>query len=149
MLYSKYCEYSIRALSYLYACAQREKYVMVKEISEKTNIPHHFLSKIFQDLANTDWVISKKGKNGGFTMAVDGKQIKLMDIIRWSDGDQSLKKCVIGGDNECGRDDRCLMHHRCSELRNQIMSFFETMSLYDVAEMNPQFDIKELLIKQD
>ena len=135
MMYSKYCEYSIRALTYLYAKTQSDKYVMVKEISEKTNIPYHFLSKIFQDLANTNWVVSKKGKNGGFAMSIDGKKLKLMDIIQWSDGINGFNKCIIGGERVCGRDNRCLMHHRCSELRNQITSFFETMSIYDVAEM--------------
>jgi len=56
MLYSKYCEYVIKALSYLTVYGKPDKYVMVREISEKVNIPYHFLSKIFQDLASTNWV---------------------------------------------------------------------------------------------
>jgi Rrf2 family protein len=135
MLYSKYCEYSIIALAYLYSKKDVDKYIMVREISEKTKIPHYFLSKIFQDLANTEWVISKKGRNGGFVIAVDGKKLRLMDIIEWSDGIQGFNDCIIGGNDECGRDLRCTMHHKCSDLRNRITSFFETMTIYDVTEM--------------
>jgi len=136
MLYSKYCEYSIRALTYLCQKSQNNEYVMIKDISEQTKIPYHFLSKIFQDLANTSWVDSKKGKKGGVTLKVDAKALKLIEIIKWSDGLDGFKRCIIGGDDECGRDIKCNMHHKCSGLRNQIMAFFEHMSIYDVAEMD-------------
>jgi Rrf2 family transcriptional regulator, iron-sulfur cluster assembly transcription factor len=138
MFYSKYCEYTVRALSYLSTQSQNDKYVMVKDISEKTGIPYHFLSKIFQDLANTDWVISKKGKNGGFTMSVKAEDLKLIEVIKWSDGLQKFNLCVLGGNKECGRDYRCNTHNKCSQLRNEITTFYETMSIKDVAEMETQ-----------
>jgi Rrf2 family iron-sulfur cluster assembly transcriptional regulator len=135
MLYSKYCEYVIKALAYLSLYSDKDKFVMVREISNKLGIPYHFLSKIFQDLSTTKWVISKKGKNGGFTLAADPAQLTLMDIIKWSDGIHNFNKCVLG-DRECGQDYKCTLHNKCSDLRNRITEFFDTMTIYDVSEIN-------------
>jgi Rrf2 family iron-sulfur cluster assembly transcriptional regulator len=135
MLYSKYCEYVIKALAYLSLYSNKDKYIMVREISNELGIPYHFLSKIFQDLTTTKWVISKKGKNGGFTLAADPAKLTLMDIIIWSDGIHNFNKCVLG-DRECGQDYKCTLHNKCSELRNRITEFFDTMTIHDVSEIN-------------
>jgi len=135
MLYSKYCEYVIKALAYLSNNEDKNKYVMVRKISNSLNIPYHFLSKIFQDLATTNWVISKKGKNGGFSLSADPNKLTLLDIIKWSDGIHNFNKCVLG-DHICGENYRCSLHNRCSSLRNNITEFFDTMTVHDVAEIN-------------
>lgn len=135
MLYSKYCEYVIKALAYLSLYSNKDKYIMVREISNELGIPYHFLSKIFQDLSTTKWVISKKGKNGGYTLAADPAKLTLMDIIIWSDGIHNLNKCVLG-DRECGQDYKCTLHNKCSDLRNRITEFFDTMTIHDVSEIN-------------
>lgn len=135
MLYSKYCEHVIKALSYLNLHSHEDKYIMVREIADKTNIPYYFLSKIFQDLTTTNWVVSKKGKHGGFILAIDGKRLTLFEIIRWSDGEQIFNRCVLG-DNVCSGDYECTLHNKCSQLRNDITDFFHTMTIDDVSEIN-------------
>ncbi len=135
MLYSKYCEHVIKALSYLNLHTHEDRPVMVREIADKTNIPYHFLSKIFQDLATTNWVSSKKGKHGGFTLTIDGKTLSLFEIIRWSDGEQIFNRCVLG-DNVCSGDYKCTLHNKCSQLRNDITDFFHRMTINDVSEIN-------------
>jgi Rrf2 family protein len=138
MLYSKYCEYSIRALAYLGANREKKNYLLVKEISEKTNIPCAYLHKIFQDLANnTNWIVSKKGRNGGITMAVDSKKVKLMDIIKLCDGVQTIDKCVLGWNKKCKKNSKCSLHDQCSYILNEITAFYEKMTLDVIAKMNP------------
>jgi len=138
MLYSKYCEYVIKALSYLTLYGTPNKYIMVREISEKTNIPYHFLSKIFQDLTTTNWVNSKKGKYGGFALSQDCSKLSLLEIIKWSDGIHNFNSCILGG-RGCGSDDfKCSLHNKCSELRNNITDFFEKMTILDVAAIEQE-----------
>lgn len=137
MLYSKYCEYSIRALAYLGANKQKKNYLLVKEISENTNIPCAYLHKIFQDLANsTNWISSKKGRNGGVAISVDCKKVKLMDIIKLCDGVQTIEGCFLGGDKKCNQNPKCNLHDRCSAILNGITSFYEKLTLDVIARMN-------------
>jgi len=144
MLYSKYCEYVIKALSYLTVYGKPDKYVMVREISEKVNIPYHFLSKIFQDLASTNWVNSKKGKSGGFALSIDPHTLTLFDIIKWSDGIHNFNTCILGG-RVCGSNDsKCSLHSTCSKLRNDITSFFENMTIFDVSEIEKEHHFVQL-----
>ena len=141
MLYSKYCEYVIKALSHLTLFGVPNKYVMVREISERTGIPYHFLSKIFQDLSTTNWVISKKGKSGGFALSVDSHNLSLLDIIKWSDGIHNFDSCILGG-RACGSENyKCSLHNKCSEIRNNITDFFEKTSIHDVAEIEQEHQL--------
>jgi Rrf2 family protein len=138
MLYSKYCEYSIRALAFMGANIQKNKYILIKDISDKTNIPCAYLHKIFQDIAvNTNWIASKKGRNGGVTLLADSKKIRMMDIIKLCDGVQTINKCILGGNKKCKQNPKCKLHDKCSYVLNEITAFYEKMTLDVVAEMNP------------
>lgn len=144
MLYSKYCEYVIKALSYLALYGKPDKYIMVREISEKTNIPYHFLSKIFQDIATTNWVISKKGKSGGFVLSTNPRKLTLLEIIKWSDGIHNFNTCILGG-RACSSDDyKCTLHNKCSDLRNRITEFFENMTISDVSKIEQEHQFVQL-----
>lgn len=137
MLYSKYCEYAIKALSYLAMYKNDNRYIMVREISEKTNIPQHFLSKIFQDLTTTHWVSSKKGKHGGFVIAVDCRKLTLMDVIKWSDGIHNFNQCILG-DKKCGDDFECNVHRKCCKLRMDIADFFDNMTIHEYSDIGTE-----------
>jgi Rrf2 family protein len=137
MIYSKYCEYVVKALAYLHEKHKTTPYVMVREIAEHTKIPLPFLSKIFQDLGTTKWVNTKKGKKGGVSLAVDANKIKLIDIIKWSDGLDNFNRCLLGT-TICGRDLYCQMHKACSSIRNELVDFFTTTTIKDVSEMHTE-----------
>jgi Rrf2 family protein len=110
---------------------------MVREISEKTRIPQHFLSKIFQDLTTTSWVSSKKGKNGGFVFAADSRKLTLLDVINWSDGIHNFNQCILG-DKMCGADFECDVHRKCCKLRMDIADFFGNMTISDYSDIGTE-----------
>lgn len=133
LLNSKASEYMIRAMVYLSSQRNREGYIMVKEISEKTEIPQPFLSKIFQDLAKTSWIQSKKGKNGGVKLIGDTKKISLLDIINFSGGAIERDKCIFGH-KECGAKFECSLHGKCDRLKNEIHGFLSKTTIDDFSK---------------
>ncbi len=82
--------YGLRALVRI---AKENKNCSVKEISEKEKIPQKFLEKIFQELRNDGFLISSKGKTGGYSLAKSAGKIKAGDIIMALEKEAALTRC--------------------------------------------------------
>lgn len=108
MIYSKTCEYAIRALLYL---SQRPKgeFAMTKEISAQTGVPSAYLSKIFRDLTHHGILRSRRGAAGGVALAVDPAVLSLYRIVSVIDDPARLKVCVMGLD-QCSEQNACPLH---------------------------------------
>ena len=94
MIYSKTCEYAIRALSYV-AAKKEGPLVMIPEISRKAGVPRSYLAKIFQCLVKDNLLISRRGPDGGFTMKKDPREISLLQIVRAVDDITIMQQCVM------------------------------------------------------
>ncbi|MBK7631254.1 MAG: Rrf2 family transcriptional regulator [Ignavibacteriales bacterium] len=115
--FSKKCEYGLQAVLYL-ASKGDDSLCSAEEISTKLNIPKEFTSKILQDLAEKEIIISRKGRVGGFKLAVKGDQIKLMDIVEAIDGLGIFQNCVMGIQN-CNKETKCPIHSEWIEIVNK------------------------------
>lgn len=133
MIYSKSSEYVIRALVYL-ALQESDKYVMVKTISENSEIPLPFLSKILQDIAKAKWITSKKGKNGGVKLSIDPSKLKLLDVISYIDGARDYSKCMFGH-KDCSLSLKCILENKCSILKNEIYDFLNSTTIRDFTKI--------------
>jgi Rrf2 family protein len=112
--FSKKCEYGLQAILYLSA-QDKESLCSAEEISSKLKIPKEFTSKILQDLAEKGIIISRKGRIGGFKLAKDAIQIKLIDIVEAIDGFDIFKNCVMGY-HSCNSDKKCPIHKEWMEI---------------------------------
>lgn len=133
ILNSKASEYIVRALVYL-SKQDRDKYVMVKTISEYTDIPQPYLSKLFQDLAKTDWIQSKKGKNGGVKLIGDTSKITLYDLISFNDGYRVMDRCIFGH-KECQETYECTLHGKCNHIKKEIQDFLHNTTINDFSKV--------------
>jgi len=126
MIYSKACEYGIRALTYL--ARHQEERSVVRDISDEENVPHYFLGKILQTLAKHDLVSSIKGPGGGFGLAKPAEEITLYDIRAAIDGNQDLYDCAVGY-ADCTAQSPCALHDDFEPLRNQIIDYLKSTTL--------------------
>jgi Rrf2 family iron-sulfur cluster assembly transcriptional regulator len=92
-------EYAIIGLLYL-ARQPEGRTVMVEEISDSERVPRSFLAKIFQSLVKGGFVLSHRGKDGGFSLARQPCEINLLQIFQCVEGEFALQKCV-STDPEC------------------------------------------------
>lgn len=132
MIYSRSCEYAIRALMHL-AQVPEGKYVMVKQIAAQENIPGHFLAKVLQQLARKGLLRSSKGPTGGFALRAPASEITLVQIVEALDGLSEYQRCVSGL-SECTDDMPCGMHESWKQLRSRIMEYLEQTTIADLVK---------------
>jgi len=77
--------YAVRALFDI-AFYNEGRPTQVKDIAERQNIPPRFLEQIFQDLKRSGIVGSKRGPQGGYSLARRPAEIRLGDVVRALEG---------------------------------------------------------------
>ena len=80
-MFSKTCEYAIKAMIFVAQKSKEETRVGVKEIAKGTDSPEHFIAKIMQELGRKRLVQSIKGPNGGFYMTERDFKISILKKI--------------------------------------------------------------------
>jgi Rrf2 family iron-sulfur cluster assembly transcriptional regulator len=137
VVFSRSCEYALQAILYLSRQPENEP-ALLRDISERLNIPHHFLSKVLQALTRTDVVVSYKGANGGFALGRSPKEITLGDIVKAIDGEAFLNHCVLGFPG-CGDDNPCPVHPQWKKAKQIIHDMLHKKTVYDLGK---EFDTK-------
>ena len=131
MRLSKSCLYGIWATIYLASINDRE-FIPIREISDKLDIPFHFLTKILQLLAKADVVVSLRGANGGVSLAKNAEKIFLKDVIIAVDGSGTFSDCVLGL-TKCDAKNPCPLHEKWSPIKDQVENLAFNTSLLALA----------------
>lgn len=126
-LFSKKCEYGLQAVLYL-STLNRGDLASAEEISKRLKIPREFISKILQSLRESGIIFSSKGKSGGFGLAKDSSEIKLIDIVAAIDGLEIFEHCVLGFP-ECSPEKPCPVHETWGPLRTQAYEMLSNETL--------------------
>ncbi len=127
MLLSKACEYGIRAAIFI-ASMEEGKYVSIREVSDKLDIPYHFLTKILQKLTTCGLLTSMKGPAGGVRLKRNPEDVQLFEIITAIDGDELFNECVLGLPG-CGAQKPCVLHRKWMDHREGIKNMLRTTTL--------------------
>jgi len=132
-MFSKACEYGIRAIIHIAVLSQDGKRVGLKEIAKKIDSPEAFTAKILQVLSKNDLIESTKGPTGGFEISMQQmKKLKLSDVISAIDGDSIYKGCGLGM-KECSEKHPCPMHDKFKKIRNELKKMLENTTIYTLA----------------
>lgn len=78
-------EYALLALVYL-ARLKDGEYGLAKDIADKQQIPKRFLQQILHQLKHARYVLSARGKLGGYYLSKSPSKITLAEIVRLFDG---------------------------------------------------------------
>lgn len=128
MIYSVGCEYGIRALTKLAAEVPAGKFCLLRDILGGTDLPQHFVGKIFQALVRADILVSAKGRGGGFALRRPAEEITLRQIVEAIDGPHRISRCILGF-AECDNEQACPQHDRWRAIRRQIEELLDTTTL--------------------
>ena len=117
-MFSKTCQYAIRAVIFISKKSSEGERVGIKEIAKGIDSPEHFIAKILQDLSKRGLVSSFKGPNGGFFVE-EGSDCTIADIVKAIDGDKIFSGCGLGLDY-CSESKPCPIHNEFKAVRDEL-----------------------------
>jgi Rrf2 family iron-sulfur cluster assembly transcriptional regulator len=132
-MFSKTCEYGIRATIFIASQSYQDKRVGLKDIAEKIDSPEAFTAKILQILSRKNVINSIKGVGGGFEIPKDTmSKIKLAHIVTAIDGDSVFTGCGLGL-SHCSEDHPCPVHDKFKAIKTELAFMLENTSLEELA----------------
>jgi len=132
-MFSKSCNYAIKAAIFFSKHSLEEKKVGFVDIAKEIDSPQAFTSKILQILVRAGVIDSVKGVNGGFY--IPKKSIAttfLVEIVNAIDGDAVFNGCGLGL-SQCSETHPCPVHDKFKSIRNELAHTLETTNLEKLA----------------
>lgn len=126
-MFSKACEYGIRAIIYISKQSAVNKKASVKATAKAIDSPEAFTSKILQNLARKKVIKSIKGPNGGFFLDKDMlDNMKLSTIIYAIDGNGIQHDCALGL-KDCNDQKPCPIHQQFKPIRDKLFMYWNLL----------------------
>ncbi len=144
-MFSKSCEYAIKAMIFVAQKSRGGSRVGIKEIAKGTDAPEHFVAKIMQDLGRRKLVNSVKGPNGGFYLNKLDLDTSISDIVKAIDGDKLYMDCVLGL-KACSEINPCPVHFEYKEIKRRLIRMMENNTIGD---FNKKLDSGQFFLKNE
>jgi len=132
-MFSKACEYGIKAMIFIAHEDAAGRRVSLKEIAGSINSPEAFTAKILQQLRKAELLNSAKGTSGGFELKKGGSDIRLANIVIAIDGPKVITGCGLGLET-CSDDAPCPIHHKFKHIRDGLQDMLESSTLRDLSD---------------
>ncbi|MCD2259881.1 RrF2 family transcriptional regulator [Psychroserpens luteolus] len=132
-MFSKACQYGIKATIFIAINSLENRRVSPKEISEEIDSPQAFTAKILQALVKHNIINSVKGAYGGFEIDKENiASIQLSQIVSAIDGDAIYSGCGLGL-KTCDESHPCPVHDKFKIVRTELKDMLENTNLKQLA----------------
>lgn len=133
MIFSKACEYGIRATLYIAHKSINQERATLKDIASEIDSPVAFTAKILQQLTRQNLITSTKGPTGGFIFEdAKMKETKLLEVVETIDGKEIFTQCGLGL-KECSETHPCPVHNEFKHVRDGLHNMLQSTSIYELA----------------
>jgi len=139
---SQKIRYTIRAIQHL-ADRWGDGAIGMAEIAEKQNIPPKFLAVILSELNREGLVISQRGRDGGYQLALPPCDIRYGDIIRIMRGSLALVPCASRFSHQpclnCLPEEECRLRSLMIKVRDHTAKVLDSFTFADPIPLEPLF----------
>ncbi|MBZ0273322.1 Rrf2 family transcriptional regulator [bacterium] len=124
---SKTAEYALRAVVHLAQHGGESQTARV--IADATHVPPDYISKILKSLARAGVVNSRRGPNGGFTLARPAREINVLSVVNAIDPIERILSCPLGLPTHKAR--LCRLHQMLDDAIAAIEKTFAEATIED------------------
>ncbi|RDD62390.1 Rrf2 family transcriptional regulator [Ferruginivarius sediminum] len=122
-----FTDYGLRVL--LYVAANDGRLVTIDEISRSYGISHEHLRKIVHKLAQSEFLATRRGKDGGMSLARPASEIRPGDVIEALEDVRTIIDCDR---DPCPLRGVCRLRTALDDARD---AFIDTMNKHTLADL--------------
>jgi Rrf2 family protein len=131
MFLNRTTKYAISLLTYM--VKDQETVYSAEFLHRELNIPRRYLRLLLTDLSKHGFIVSSRGRSGGFRLGKGTEKISIASIIDTMEGLESYDNCFFGIKN-CTNGKPCAMHDTWNKTRSQLMKTLEDTSLEELGK---------------
>ncbi len=136
-MFSKETEYALRGLVYIQLQNLKGSRPGTEEIAREIGAPRFFTAKILQRLVRQGFIISLKGKGGGFFFDKDKPELTIRELITITESNRDFTCCGFGLKN-CNAGSPCPLHEHYVPIREAIEKLVSTETIQSLAKSKDQ-----------
>jgi Rrf2 family protein len=133
MILSRTTEYALSVLAFM--ATRNQKMYAAEVLHQELKIPRQYLRRLLTDLSKKGFIISTRGRSGGFVFARDMSTINIAQIIDALEGADAMNTCLLGF-TACIAGHPCVMHDLWAESRSKVI---ETLTRTTLADLNEKY----------
>ena len=118
----------------------------IKDISRRQAISPRYLEQIFQDLKKAGLLKSRRGPQGGYSLARKPEEITVKEIVLAAEAKLVLVDCEEGAEDgrPCAFDSQCVTQKIWQEATHRLLDYFASVTLEDLCD-----DAKKMGIEKE
>lgn len=107
--------------------AHPERRISTQQIAEQLAVSEHHLAKVHQRLVRAGILEATRGPGGGFALARDAAEIRLIEVYEAVEGPLTTCRCLLGRP-VCARSD-CLLGALSDQINRLVGEFLRTTTV--------------------
>jgi Rrf2 family nitric oxide-sensitive transcriptional repressor len=132
MRLSSYTDYALRLLMYL--AVRQEGLPTISEVAQVYGISKNHLMKVANDLGRGGFIETVRGRNGGLRLGRPAEQIRIGDIVRYTEEDMAIVDCMgaLPDSSLCRLSPACNLRSALHEALQAFLAVLDDYSLADI-----------------
>jgi len=127
----KTTEYALSVLAFM--ATRNQKMYAAELLHQELQIPRQYLRRLLTDLSKKGFIISTRGRSGGFVFARNMSTINFAQVIDAMEGEEAMNTCLLSF-TACILDHPCVMHDMWTEARLKMIETLTKTTFADLYE---------------
>lgn len=107
------------------------EYISLKDIGERQGVSLKYLEAIAATLNKAGFIISFRGKSGGYRLARRPAEYTVGAVLKLAEGSLAPVSCLYGGET-CDRSETCFTFPMWKELDRIVDNYLESVTVEDL-----------------
>ena len=131
MKLTSYTNFALRSLQL--AALKAPELIRVDDVVRVHGLARPHIVKIVHELGLAGYVVTQRGRNGGFRLGKPAEEIVIGDVVRLTEGSLDLVECFNPAKNTCPLIGVCKLSRALQKATRAFMDVLDDLTLADIA----------------